>query len=205
MRSGRTLLDLRCAICERTLLVGERALRFAPHQGGELVDVCQLCADEAVEQGWVKEGSPTTPTVPPARRRRRLSLSAIFDPRRTPPEDETVAPEPILRRLTEHELAMVDAADAFNASAYRRTIAGIAKSLGEPNASIVLLSGVNSESVITIAWDISWYQYRVTVDSAQPVRLEERGLELGEVDGSFKGWNASLDARGRLMPEIARV
>jgi hypothetical protein len=205
MRSGRTLLDLRCAICERTLLVGERALRFAPHQGGELVDVCQLCADEAVEQGWVKEGSPTTPTVPPARRRRRLSLSAIFDPRRTPPEDETVAPEPILRRLTEHELAMVDAADAFNASAYRRTIAGIAKSLGKPNASIVLLSGVNSESVITIAWDISWYQYRVTVDSAQPVRLEERGLELGEVDGSFKGWNASLDARGRLMPEIARV
>jgi len=205
MRSGRTLLDLRCAICERTLLVGERALRFAPHQGGELVDVCQLCADEAVEQGWVKEGSPTTPTVPPARRRRRLSLSAIFDPRRTPPEDETVAPEPILRRLTEHELAMVDAADAFNASAYRRTIAGIAKSLGKPNASIVLLSGVNSEYVITIAWDISWYQYRVTVDSAQPVRLEERGLELGEVDGSFKGWNASLDARGRLMPEIARV
>jgi len=100
---------------------------------------------------------------------------------------------------------MVDAADAFNASAYRRTIAGIAKSLGKPNASIVLLSGVNSESVITIAWDISWYQYRVTLDSAQPVRLEERGLELGEVDGSFKGWNASLDARGRLMPEIARV
>jgi hypothetical protein len=205
MRAARTLVDLTCAICERTLLVGERALRFAPHEGGELVDVCQLCADEAVEQGWVKEGSPTTPTVPPARRKRRLSLSSIFDPRRTPPEDETVAPEPILRRLTEHELAMVDAADLFNASAYRRTIAGIAKSLGAPKASIVPLSGVNTEVVITIAWDISWYQYRVTVDSAQPVRLEERGLELAEVDGTFQAWNASLDARGRLVPEIARV
>ena len=101
---------------------------------------------------------------------------------------------------------MVDAADLFNASAYRRTIAGIAKSLGAPKASIVPLSGVNTEVVITIAWDISWYQYRVvTVDSAQPVRLEERGLELGEVDTSFQGWNASLDARGRLVPEIARV
>jgi hypothetical protein len=205
MRAARTLVDLTCAICERTLLVGERALRFAPHEGGELVDVCQLCADEAVEQGWVKEGSPTTPTVPPARRKRRLSLSSIFDPRRTPSEDETVAPEPILRRLTEHELAMVDAADLFNASAYRRTIAGIAKSLGAPKASIVPLSGVNTEVVITIAWDISWYQYRVTVDSAQPVRLEERGLELAEVDGTFQAWNASLDARGRLVPEIARV
>jgi hypothetical protein len=193
-----------CAVCERTLLTGERPIRFAPDSGG-LVDVCQLCADDAVEQGWVKEGSPTTPTVPPARRKRRLSLSSIFDPRRTQPEDETVAPEPILRRLTEHELAMVDAADLFNASAYRRTIAGIAKSLGAPKASIVPLSGVNTEVVITIAWDISWYQYRVTVDSAQPVRLEERGLELAEVDATFQAWNASLDARGRLVPEIARV
>ena len=55
------------------------------------------------------------------------------------------------------------------------------------------LSGVNTEAVITVAWDISWYQYRVTVDSAQPVRLEERGLELSEVDRKFKGWNAELD------------
>jgi hypothetical protein len=204
-RGSRTLVDTTCAICERTLLVGERALRFAPNQGGELVDVCQLCADEAVEQGWVKEGSPTSPTVAPAKRRRRLSLSAIFDPRRTPPGDETVAPEPILRRLSEPELAMVDAADLFNASSSRRTIAGIAKSLGPPKASIVPLSGVNTEVVITVAWDISWYQYRVTVDSAQPVRLEERGLELSEVDRKFQVWNASLDRHGRLMPEIARV
>jgi hypothetical protein len=205
MRPSRALVETTCAICERTLLVGERALRFAPHQGGELVDVCQLCADEAVEQGWIKEGSPTSPTVPPAKRRRRLSLSAIFDPRRTPPEDETVAPEPILRRLTGPELAMVDAADLFNASAYRRTVAGIAKSLGAPRASIVPLSGVNTEVVITVAWDISWYQYRVTVDSAQPVRLEDRGLELGEVAHKFQAWNAELDHHGRLVPKIARV
>jgi hypothetical protein len=205
MRPSRTLVDQTCAICERTLLVGERALRFAPQQGGDLVDVCQLCADEALEQGWIKEGSPTSPTMAPARRRRRLSLAAIFDPRRTPPEDETVAPEPILRRLTEPELAIVDAADVFNGSAYRRTIAGIAKSLGPPKASMVPLSGVNTDVVITVAWDISWYQYRVTVDSAQPVRLEERGLELGEVDRKFKDWNAELDQHGRLVPTIARV
>jgi hypothetical protein len=135
-----------------------------------------------------------------------LSLTAIFDPRRAPPKDETVAPdEPILRRLSEPELAMVDAADLFNASAYRRTVAGIAKSLGPPKASIVPLSGVNTEVVITVAWDISWYQYRVTVGSAQPIRLEDRGLELAEVDSGFKAWNAELDRHGRLMPAIARV
>ena len=57
---------------------------------------------------------------------------------------------------------MVEAADIFNASDYRRTVGGIAKSLGEPRASIVPLSGVSGELIVTVAWDISWYQYRVT-------------------------------------------
>src|SRR5213592_4707942 len=77
------------------------------------------------------------------------------------PAVEPVVDEPILRRLSEPELAMVEAADLFNESAFRRTIAGIAKSLGEPQASIVPLSGTNNEVVVSVAWDISWYQYRV--------------------------------------------
>src|SRR5919109_2684905 len=167
-----------CAICERTLLVGERAVRYSP-DGEHFVDVCALCQETAIDHGWLKEGSPTTPVVSDRRRRRR-GLSAIFESRK--PAVEPVVDEPILRRLSHRELAMVEAADLFNESAFRRTVAGIAKSLGPPKASIVPLSGVNSEVVLTVAWDISWYQYRVTVDSAQPVRLEERGLELAHLD-----------------------
>jgi hypothetical protein len=141
--------------------------------------------------------------VPAERPRRRLRLSSIFERRVTP--EEPVASEPILRRLSEPELAMVEAADLFNASAFRRTVAGIAKSLGPPRASVVPLSGVNTEVVITIAWDLSWYQYRVTLDSAQPVRLEERGHELGEVEPAFREWNAHLEDDGRLVPDIARL
>jgi hypothetical protein len=100
---------------------------------------------------------------------------------------------------------MVEASDIFNGSDYRRTVGGIAKSLGEPRASIVPLSGVTGELVVTIAWDISWYQYRVLPDSAQPVRLAERGHELSELDGSFKRWNAHVEDDGRLVPEIERV
>ena len=77
---------------------------------------------------------------------------------------------------------MVEAADLFNESAFRRTIAGIAKSLGTPKASIVPLSGTNSEVVLSVAWDISWYQYRITPDSAQPVRLAERGHDPRELE-----------------------
>jgi hypothetical protein len=192
-----------CAICGRSLLMGERPSRYAP-DGGEFVDVCPLCQDVASEHGWLKEGSPTTPMVPAERPRRRLSLASLFDSR--PPTTEApVAPEPILRRLSAPELAMVEAADLFNASAFRRTIAGIAKSLGVPKASIVPLSGVNTEVVVTVAWDLSWYQYRVTFDSAQPVRLAERGYELAQLDGGFRHWNAHVEDDGRLVPEIARL
>ena len=182
--------------------MGERTVRFSPASDGEFVDVCPLCQEIATEHGWLKEGSPTSPTMPLARRRRRLSLTSLFE-QRVP--DAPVAPGPILRRLSEPELAMVDAADLYNSSPFRRTVGGIAKSLGEPRASIVPLSGVNREVVLTIAWDISWYQYRVSFDSAQPVRLAERGHEVGDLDSAYKHWNARVEDDGRLVPDISPV
>jgi hypothetical protein len=191
-----------CAICERTLLVGERTVRFTP-DGESYVDVCPLCQETAMEHGWVKEGSPTTPVVADRRRRRR-GLAAIFGESRRPVV-EPVVEEPILRRLSQRELAMVEAADLFNESDFRRTIAGIAKSLGEPKASIVPLSGTSSEVVLTVAWDISWYQYRVSPDSAQPVRLAERGHDPRELESMFTSWNAKLTRDGRIAPDISPV
>jgi hypothetical protein len=203
MRVTRHAVTRSCAVCERTLLLGERTVRFSPASDDEFVDVCPLCQEIAIDHGWLKEGSPTTPTVPLSRRRRRLSLASLFEQRS--PSDPPVATAPILRRLSEPELAMVEAADLYNSSPFRRTVGGIAKSLGEPRASVVPLSGVNRELVITIAWDISWYQYRVSFDAAQPVRLAERGLELDELESSFREWNARVEPDGRVVPNIARV
>src|SRR5438132_3844936 len=191
-----------CAVCERTLLTGERALRFSPNDGEDFVDVCPLCQEIAVEHGWIKEGSPTSPTVPNQRRRRKRGLASLFDPRRQPPDDPVVA-EPILRRLSAPEQQMVEAADIFNSSDYRRTVGGIAKSLGAPRASIVPLSGVSGELIVTVAWDISWYQYRVSPEAAQPVRLAERGHELSELDVGYQRWNAHIEQDGRLVPKIS--
>ena len=192
-----------CAICERTLLVGERALRYSPDEGESFLDVCPLCQEVALEHGWLKEGSPTSPVVPDTRRRRLGPLGALFEPRKQ--TSEPVVEEPILRRLSRPERAMVEAAELFNESAFRRTVAGIAKSLGRPRASIVPLPGVNTEVVLTVAWDISWYQYRIAPDSAQPVRLEERGHELDELDNGYQGWNVNISDDGRVVPQIARL
>jgi len=43
-----------CAVCERTLLTGERAVRFSPDGDGEFVDVCPLCQEIALDHVWVK-------------------------------------------------------------------------------------------------------------------------------------------------------
>jgi len=202
MKVGTTRI---CAICERTLLMGERAIRYAPEEGAELVDVCPLCQEIALEHGWIKEGTPTVPTVAGPRKRHRRGLGEMLGFGRSRTEGSVAPPEPILRRLSDDEIALLEAADLFNASTYRRTVGGISKSLGEARASIIALSGVAGEMAVTVAWDISWYQYRVTPESGQPVRLERRGHELDELEPGFKDWNAHIDDDGRLVPEIARI
>jgi hypothetical protein len=203
-RVTRVTVERSCAICERTLLMGERAIRFSPNGGGDYVDVCPLCAELAVEYGWLREGAPTTPTVPAERRRRGGFLSGLLGTRSRAAE-ETVASEPILRRLSDEELSMVEAADLFNASQYRRTVGGIGKSLGTPRVSVVVLSGVNADVVVTVAWEISWYQYRVFPDSDNPVRLEGRGHDPAELEAWSTEWNAHMEEDGRIVPDIARL
>jgi hypothetical protein len=142
------------------------------------------------------------PLARPERRRRGL-ISALLSSRR--PAAEAGLPDPVARQLAQPEKAVVAAADLFNTSPYRRTVEGLSRSLGEPRISIVPLSGLNPEVVITFAWEISWYQYRVDFDSAQPVRLAERGADLEELQAPFTGWNAHLSPEGLLVPEAEPV
>ena len=101
--------------------------------------------------------------------------------------------EPVLRRLSDDELALVEAADLFNQSTFRRTVAGVARSLGQPKVSIVPLPGVNAETVLTFAWDITWYQYRVTPEASQPVRIADRAIRDAIADTEDRhGFDGSL-------------
>lgn len=204
MRVIKTNVTRTCAVCERTLLMGEQTARFSP-DGHEYVDVCPLCSDVALDYGWVREGHPVSVALQtPGRRRRQKTLWQTLLGSRDE-EPEPVVSEPILRRLDDDELALVEAADLFNQSQFRRTIAGVSKSLGPPSASIVPLSGVNAETVLTFAWDITWYQYRVSPESGQPVRIAERGQDADEIEPAYRAWNATVDDDGRLMPNIARI
>jgi hypothetical protein len=176
MRVIKTTATRTCVICERTLLQGEHAMRYSP-DGNTFVDVCPLCSEIAVDHGWVREGVAVSPMLQqPARKRQRSLWQSLLGARAEEPEP--VVSEPI---------------------------AGVSKALGEPLASITPLSGVNSEMVLTFAWDISWYQYRVSPESSQPVRVAERGQDIADLDASFQNWNATVTDDGRMIPSIDRI
>jgi len=204
MRVTKANVTRTCAVCERTLLMGEHTLRFSP-DGAEFVDVCPLCSEVALDHGWVREGHAVSPALQqhPRKRRQKTLWQTLLGAREE--EAEPVVAEPVLRRLSDDELALVEAADLFNQSTFRRTVAGVARSLGRPKVSIVPLPGVNAETVLTFAWDITWYQYRVTPEAAQPVRIADRGHDIAEVEETFAQWNASFDESDWLVPDLAVV
>ncbi|HSG12534.1 MAG TPA: hypothetical protein VLA22_01560 [Gaiellaceae bacterium] len=191
-----------CAVCERSLLQGEHALRFSP-DGIEFVDVCPLCQDVALDYGWVREGGPMSPPLSVRARRKRPRWAQLLGVGNGDAA-QPVLTEPVLRRLTDSEAALVEAADLFNASLFRRTIEGVTRALGTPLVSIIPLSGVTGELALTFAWEITWYQYRVLPEAAQPVRLADRGADIAEIEAGFTQWNATLDENGRVVPNAAR-
>ena len=201
MRVTKATVRRACAICERTLLQGEYTVRFSP-DGVEFADVCSLCQDVALDYGWVREGGPISPALTAHARKKRPRWAQFLGVGNG--DSQPVVTEPVLRRLTDSEAALVEAADLFNASLFRRTVEGVARALGAPLVSIVPLSGVNSELVLTFAWEITWYQYRVVPEAGQPIRLADRGADISEIEAAFTDWNAALDESGRVLPNVAR-
>src|SRR2546429_6740881 len=64
--------EISCAICERTILKGERTENYlAP--GGRRHVVCELCNDRAYHEGWIRESAhDELPAMRPREQRRGL-------------------------------------------------------------------------------------------------------------------------------------
>ena len=199
-----------CAVCGRTILAGERVHGFV--DGGEEQPVCELCVARAERLGWRPAGEaeperpakahegrgrlrgllrrrerrpgapmaapvPSEPTPAPPQRR----------PRPLPPVDAT-APSPFERAVAR-----------FNSSDAGRTAAGLTRTLGRPYASIGAAAGKPGEVRITIAWELSWYQWGVDIgDELRPVFQIDKGREIEQLDHAARQWNASVDEEGRL-------
>jgi len=92
-----------------------------------------------------------------------------------------------------------DAVDRFNESEPARTVGGLMRTLGSPSVSVGAAAGSRSEVRITVAWELSWYQWGVDVgDDARPVVQLAKGDELSQLDGSAREWNSRAAKGGRL-------
>jgi hypothetical protein len=127
--------------------------------------------------------------------------------------DDAIAPERAVRRRpapqdprhvravpTTAEVKVERALELFNVSEHQRTMAGLTRSLGFPWATAVPDSTAPSAVTLVVAWEISWYRYRIDLgDTAEPVALQDKGYDIEDIDEGLREWNAGLDADGRLV------
>jgi hypothetical protein len=212
-----------CDICGRTILKGERAESYLV-PGGERKLVCDLCASRALHEGWIRESGSGDMPAARGRPEQRGSLLGRLRRRRAEEEppaeeyepdwDETEAPAPRERvqpreapRDPRHVRAVPTTADVkveralelFNGSEHTRSIAGIMRSLGEPWVAAAPDLAAPSQVDILIAWELSWYRYRVDLgDAGEAVVLLDKGEELDQLEGEPPDWNVQASPDGRL-------
>jgi hypothetical protein len=98
---------------------------------------------------------------------------------------------------TEHKIS--SAVALFNSSEHPRTVAGIARSLGLPEVSVLPAPGMPSAVGLLLAWELCWYRYEVDLSDEIPsVRVAGQGYELDELEPGERQPNAVADDRGML-------
>lgn len=107
---------------------------------------------------------------------------------------------PVRAVPTNAQVKVERALEVFNASEHRRTVAGLARTLGEPWVSAQPSTEAGSEVSVVVAWELSWYQFRVDLgDAHDPVSLVRKGHELSELEDATRVWNGTVTGDGGLV------
>ena len=145
------------------------------------------------------------PAPPPPPRRGRESPRPVSargaareggrEPRRTAPRE----PRHVHAVPASTEQKIIAAIELFNASEHRRTVAGVARSLGSPWVSIAPVSSRPSVVNLVVSWELCWYRYDVDLSDDQPsIRVSGQGYELDELEPAERVANAVADEHGQL-------
>ena len=199
-----------CAVCGRTILAGERVRAYVSGEGPRAV--CSLCEGSAERLGWRPEGeAEEEPRAEAPARSKGLGALLRRRPRREPEPKQppaavagddpaaagmrsggqVEAPSPLSR--------FERAAARFNASDAGRTVAGLVRTLGPPQVSLGASAGTPNEVRITVAWELSWYQWGVDLgDELRPVFQLDKGHEISQLDSPARQWNASVIEGGQI-------
>ena len=171
--------------------------------------VCDLCRTRAQQAGWVRaDRAPQLPAQEPEERPRwriRLSRRRRPESREAPAQDggreEGGGRTRRRRRASESpERRIRRAVDRFNDSEHRRTVEGLTRSLGRPRVAAVTPAEAPEQVRLTVAWDLSWYQWKVEFSGGDAaVRSFRNGKEVSELGAADRAWNARAGEDGRIQ------
>jgi hypothetical protein len=106
-----------------------------------------------------------------------------------------VQPETMASPRERFERALV----RFNVSDESRMVAGLMRTLGEPLVSVGASAGSPHEVRVTVAWELSWYQWGVDLsDELRPVFQLDKGMEIHQLDPPARQWNARALGGGQV-------
>jgi predicted Fe-S protein YdhL (DUF1289 family) len=120
------------------------------------------------------------------------------------PRSRPQSPRHVRAVPTTAEVKVERALELFNGSGHQRTVAGLARTLGPPWVSALPDPNQASAVSVLVAWELSWYRYRVDLgDEADPVMMLDKGEELDQIEEPLRAWNAGLDDDGRVVAGLA--
>jgi hypothetical protein len=202
-----------CAVCGRTILAGERVHGYFTADGRR--GVCELCVSRAERLGWRHESEAEEEAPAATGKRRGTGLGGLWrrrarrgQPAGPPPTPAAPSPDPAApgMRIEQPPLEpsplspFERAAARFNLSEAGHTVAGLVRTLGTPGVSVGASAGAPNEIRITVAWELSWYQWGVDLgDELRPVFQIDKGNEIDQLDSAARQWNASAVEGGRIV------
>lgn len=208
-------VEERCAVCGRTILAGEQVRAYVSAEGHRAV--CELCGPRAERLGWrSEEDSAADPVATGSQKPGSRGLRGFFSRHGAkrphgggpPPATPAADPDPAaagMRTARPEDPALgaspfERATSRFNASEAGHTVAGLMRTLGPPWVSVGASAGAANEVRVTVAWELSWYQWGVDLgDERRPVFQLDKGLEISQLDAAAKQWNASVLEGGRVV------
>jgi hypothetical protein len=211
-----------CDVCGRRLLRGEHSETFIA--GGSRRIVCELCTARAAHEGWLREGLDDVGARRNGGGRSRSLLGKLRARREAYQARAEEEPEPMAHERYERARAQRDAAaeprqprevhavptnaelklaravEVYNASEHPRTVAGVARSLGQPFGAVVASATEGAVVSVVIGWELTWYRFEVDLgNEAAGVRIADHGSELDELADEHRMGNAAVQPDGTVV------
>ncbi|HEY7150829.1 MAG TPA: hypothetical protein VH391_04035 [Solirubrobacterales bacterium] len=157
--------------------------------GPEEVPASGPVAAEATEARAPRPKQTRAPRPrPQPKRAKRPASKADPAPQAQPAPKPRRGPEAIMRAAVER----------FNSSEEPHKVAGLIRSLGEPQAA-VRPDPSRQLALVTVAWELSWYQWEVSANGDdESVREVAKGNEVSELNDEARAWNAAVGDDGSL-------